>query len=229
MQDPVDFKNPHRPIRVGVIVLNSKTEILDVAPLDIFSGISKEFLPNFPPHLITDRMRKEALDVEYHWVTEHGQDAVLAAGAIVKATHDFKTCPPLDVVMMGAHVVNYAMTEAEIAFLQKANQECQALLFICGGFLAALQSGLLTGKTGTAPRPMVDHLRQTNPEVNWVAKRWVQDGKIWTSGALLNGTDLAKAFAESIWGGEGSFVDMVMRMGGYPFRDVDYKDVPWDI
>jgi hypothetical protein len=65
MPGAIDLKNPNRPIRVGVILVNSfealhphsseakdtdwshsKTEILDVAPIDIFSGLSTEFMHN---------------------------------------------------------------------------------------------------------------------------------------------------------------------------------------
>lgn len=122
------------------------------------------------------------------------------------------------------------MNEAEIDFVRKCHNECKALLFICGGFLVALQAGILEGKTATGPRPLIEHLRTSNPEVNWVAKRWARDGKVWTSGALLNGTDMTKAFALETWGGgEDSFVEFGMRLGGYPYRDVDYADVPWAI
>ena len=104
MQDIIDLKNPHRAIRVGVILLNSsvqsipfplmnntdshnrRTEILDVAPLDVFTGLSKEIIQNFLPGFVTEDMAKQALDIEFHWVTEHGQDAVLTAGATIKAT-----------------------------------------------------------------------------------------------------------------------------------------------
>jgi hypothetical protein len=64
----------------------SQTEILDVAPLDVFAGLSKEFISNFPPELVTPEMAKQALDVEFHWVTEHGQDGKLTAGATIKPT-----------------------------------------------------------------------------------------------------------------------------------------------
>lgn len=131
---------------------------------------------------------------------------------------------------MGAHNdPNYALTPGEIAFLQKCNEDCVAQLFVCGGFLAGLQAGLLKGKTATAPRPMIGMLQQGSPDVNWVAKRWAHDGKIWTSGALLNGTDMTKAFAMEVWGGEGGLVEFSTRLGGYPDRDIDYKDVAWEI
>ena len=65
---------------------NRRTEILDVAPLDVFTGLSKEIIQNFLPGFVTDEMAKQALDIEFHWVTEHGQDAVLTAGATIKAT-----------------------------------------------------------------------------------------------------------------------------------------------
>jgi len=130
---------------------------------------------------------------------------------------------------MGAHSHLYNMTEGERAFVKKCNGDCVAFMFICGGILVALEAGLLEGKTATAPRFMVEQLRKGHPEVHWVEKRWAHDGKIWTSGALLNGTDMTRAFALETWGGEGSLAEFGMRLGGYPCRDVDYADVPWKI
>jgi transcriptional regulator GlxA family with amidase domain len=130
---------------------------------------------------------------------------------------------------MGAHNTGYTLTSGEKAFLQRCNNESTALLFICGGFEAALQAGILAGKTATGPRPMVPMLQQMAPDVNWVTKRWANDGKIWTSGALLNGTDMTAAFVTKYFGGEGSLVEFGLRLGGYPIRDIDYKDVEWDL
>lgn len=125
--------------------------------------------------------------------------------------------------------MGYAMTQGEIEFIKKTEKDCAAFMFICGGFLAALEAGLLEGKAATGPRFMLGELRRTNPEVQWIEKRWVNDGKIWTSGALLNGTDMTRAFALQTWGGEGSLAEFGMRLGGYPDRDVDYADVPYAI
>lgn len=57
-----------------------------MAPLDVFTGLSKEIVDNFLPDFLTGDMAKQALDIEFHWVTEHGQDGVLTAGATIKAT-----------------------------------------------------------------------------------------------------------------------------------------------
>ena len=62
------------------------TEILDVATLDIFAGLSKDFTNNFPSELVSDQWKKEALDVEFHWVNETGKDATLTAGITLKPT-----------------------------------------------------------------------------------------------------------------------------------------------
>lgn len=58
-------------------------------------------------------------------------------------------------------------------------------------------------------------------------KWWVSDGKLWTSGALLNGTDLVHNLAKHYWGsGRESLVDLNANTTAWSDRDVDYKDVP---
>ncbi|PMD37917.1 class I glutamine amidotransferase-like protein [Hyaloscypha variabilis F] len=229
MSDPINLSKPHRPIRAGVILANSQhrreTEILDVAPIDIFNALTKKFVHNFPEHVLPEHLRAQALDFEFHWVNETGKAAHLTAGGIINPTDSFATCPPLDIVLMGAHDVGYNLNDAELAFIRKSFDECVAFITICGGFLAALQAGLLEGKTATGPRPMLDGLRQMAPGVKWVEKRWVRDGKLWTSGALLNGLDLTRAFATEYWGGKDTLVEFCLELGSYPVRDVNYADV----
>jgi transcriptional regulator GlxA family with amidase domain len=130
---------------------------------------------------------------------------------------------------MGAHILSYTPTDAEIGFIRKAYDECAAFLTICGGFEAPLRAGVLQGKTATAPRTMLGMLRDTAPDVQWVEKRWAHDGKLWTSGALLNGLDLMSAFIRETWGAEGNLQDFMLKFGGAPIRDVDYQDVSWKI
>jgi hypothetical protein len=57
----------------------------------------------------------------------------------------------------------------------------------------------------------------------------VRDGKIWTTGALLNGNDMMHTFATEIWGakGDASLVGFLTKVGAWPNREIEYKDVPW--
>ena len=128
--------------------------------------------------------------------------------------------------MMGADMMGARANEAELAFLRKCEPTAAAFISICGGFEPFMSAGLLEGKTATAPRPLLPMVRQAAPGTNWIDKRWARDGKMWTSGALLNGFDLVRAFMEEYWGGEGTLVRFLTTFGAYPNKDIDYKDDP---
>ena len=85
-------------------------------------------------------------------------------------------------------------------------------------------AGVYQGKTATAPREMLEQLRSTTTGIEWVEERWHRDGKLWTSGILLNGLSLMRAFAEIIWGGEGTLAERMLLLGDWPKRDVNYAD-----
>ncbi|KAL4943087.1 hypothetical protein BDV06DRAFT_150529 [Aspergillus oleicola] len=225
MSSLVDLRNPGRPIHVGVVLLNSTTELLDIAPVGFFSSISHNFLKDFPAEMCPDEMKAQAPDFVFHWVTESGEaPASLTGNMNVVPTDSFTSCPELDIILLGAAKLTYHASETELAFLRKAYASCSALLCICGGFEPILSAGLLEGKTATAPRQLLPMLRGTAPNTNWVEKRYVNDGKIWTTGILLNGLDMVVAFGRSVWGQQGGLVDMAAAFGDWPERDVDYKD-----
>jgi transcriptional regulator GlxA family with amidase domain len=115
-----------------------------------------------------------------------------------------------------------------LAFVRKCWNDCTAFLTICGGIEVPRLAGLLDGVTATGPRTLLPMLRQQSPATNWVEKRWVRDGKLWTSGALLNGTDMMHNFTDHFWGGhDNSLPSLLSKVGAWPSREIDYKDVPW--
>lgn len=212
--------------------------MLDVAPFEIFAWMNRESLKvlNLPPAMLD-----ESVDFELHWITEDGSAAKMKGGAQIIPTvsspstikkrfkltslqNSFASCPPLDIVLMGAHDVAYHLNDAEKTFIRKSFDDCTAFISICGGIFALLEAGLLGGKTVSAPRMVVKTMQQNVPDVNWVDKRWSHDGKIWSSSTLLNGTDLMRAFAEKIWGGQNGMIEALLDAGHWPARDVDFKD-----
>ncbi|PVH92780.1 hypothetical protein DM02DRAFT_575272, partial [Periconia macrospinosa] len=193
-----------------------ETEILDVAPIDFLHGMSLKFINVLP---ISDELKAKALDIEFHWVTEKGEKAKLTAGISLNATDSYESCPPLDIVLIGAYFPTYTPSEADLAFIRKAYNDCSAFLTICGGMLAAQLAGILAGHTCTAPRFMLPILQQQDPRTKWVEKRACRDGKIWTSGALLNGLDMMLEFGKFYWP---ELTEMAVPLGGWPERSLEY-------
>ncbi|GLA00597.1 hypothetical protein AnigIFM60653_009347 [Aspergillus niger] len=225
MSTTFDLRNPGRPIHVGVVLLNTVTEHLDIAPIGFFHNFGKDFIKNLPPFAISPELRSQALDFVTHWVTEDGKTPGSLSGNLkVIPTDSFTTCPPLDIVLIGAGQMGYQATTTEKDFLRKCYAECSAFLSVCGASDALLATGILEGKTATGPLSFLPLFRQMSPGTNWVEKRWVRDGKIWTTGTLLNGLDMIAAFGREVWGGEGSLVEHVLRTGYFPSRNVDYED-----
>ena len=64
----------------------SETEILDIAPVDMFNGISKQNLQDWPAEIIDPRLKEEALDIKIHWVNQTGKPAKLTAGLTLQPT-----------------------------------------------------------------------------------------------------------------------------------------------
>ena|SRR6186713_1944239 len=120
---------------------------------------------------------------------------------------------------MGAYFPGYNPTEAELAFIRKAYDDSSAFITICAGFLPAQLAGVLAGKTATAPRFLIPILQKEDPRTTWVEKRYVRDGKVWTSGALLNGLDLMNAFMLEYWP---ELSKVGMSLGSWPVRSVNY-------
>ncbi|TGJ81528.1 hypothetical protein E0Z10_g7229 [Xylaria hypoxylon] len=233
MTYPVDLAKPHRSINVGVVLMKGETELQDIAPVDMLHGLSRHFISTFPDELGPPGFKDGAIDLKFLWITEAGEasPADLTAGLRILPTHSFETSPPLDIVIIGAHRFGYVPSEAELAFARKSFDECAAFIAVCGGVEIPRLAGLLEGKTATAPRPLLDVWRAQSPGTNWVEKRWERDGKLWTSGALFNGTDLVHNFVKQTWGGTpaGALGTYAAKVGAWPDRDVDYKDVPWKV
>ncbi|KAG8164127.1 hypothetical protein KVR01_006045 [Diaporthe batatas] len=225
MSTPFTLQNPGRPIHVGVILMASTTELLDVAPIDYLHALDKKFLGSFPDAIFSQDEKAAGLTFDFHWVAVTDKaPCKLTAGVQLIPTDTFETCPPLDIVLTGANDFNYEMTEAELNFICKSWNDCSVYLAICNGQESLLKAGILAGKTATAPSDLLPILRQQHPETTWVEKRWQRDGKLWTSGTNMNGLDLMRAFMFETWGGKRDLVEKLSRMAAWPMRDVNFGD-----
>jgi hypothetical protein len=63
-------------------------------------------------------------------------------------------------------------------------------------------------------------LTQQDPRTTWVEKRAHHDGKLWTSGALLNGLDMMREFGAYYWP---ELTRVAVPLGGWPERSLEYE------
>ncbi|KAL5402459.1 hypothetical protein PMIN03_010651 [Paraphaeosphaeria minitans] len=194
---PLDLSKPGPKIHAGIILMG-ETEILDVAPIDFLHALSPKFIHVLP---IPDELKAKALDMD------------------LNAKDSYETCPTLDIVLIGAYFPTYTPTETDLNFIRKTHDDCAAFLTICGGFLPAQLAGLLAGHTATAPRFMLPMLREQDLRTTWVKKRAHRDGKIWTSGTLLNGLDMMREFGMHYWP---ELTAVAVPLWGWPERVVEY-------
>ena len=109
--------------------------------------------------------------------------------------------------------------------MKKSYEESSAFVTVCFGMLGPMMAGLFEGKTVTAPRFALDGFKAVTPNTTWVDKRWAQDGKLWTSGTLLNGLDVISAFIQHTWpSGEGTLTDVIIKMAAWPTGSDSYDD-----
>jgi len=92
--------------------------------------------------------------------------------------------------------------------------------------MAPLQAGVLNGYHATGPRGLLPQLKQMAPDVKWEDKRYVHDGKLWSSGTLLNGMDMMAAFGRETFGAKkgekDTLADVSVDIAGWPVRGDEY-------
>ncbi|KAL8710312.1 MAG: hypothetical protein Q9220_005082 [cf. Caloplaca sp. 1 TL-2023] len=208
------------PLKVGVLLLSSATQFLDVAPIDMLGMLERHWLEASP---MPEALVAKALDIEYYFISETGESThQMTGGFKVSVTHFIATCPPLNILLIGGPHPSYRPSPAMTAFIKSQYEHVNALMVICTGYTATLFSGILDGKEATAPKELLPMLRSEAPAVKWVEKRWTRDGKLWTSGAVANGMELMAAFMRSEFGEQRELVETVLGMSDMPVRGQEY-------
>jgi transcriptional regulator GlxA family with amidase domain len=113
-------------------------------------------------------------------------------GMIITPHASFQNAPRLDYLLipggMGTRteMKNKALNE----FVAKQAEACNVVLSVCTGSLILHSAGLLSGKKATTHYSVLDTLRNLG-DIEVVEKRFVKDGKIWTSAGVSAGIDMA--------------------------------------
>lgn len=117
-------------------------------------------------------------------------------GLQIYADHSFADCPRLDYLLIpgGSGAKVQAQMANTIAFVHLQAQRCQTILSVCTGALILQAAGLLKGKSIATHHLIAEEMQAADDQICVVAKRYVQDGAIWSSAGVSAGIDMALAF-----------------------------------
>lgn len=176
------------PIRIGVFI-PGEVQLLDLACVDIFHMMSKEYLsvlPNFPKHIIDIA---PSVQIFYITSTETKQMVPLTANMTIRATHyitDAEVQPGLlDIVLVPGPEPSASWDKPVLEFLRAHSESTTTdVLSVCTGILLCGAASLLDGRTASGPRGLKDTIQKRHPTVKLVGEkyRWIQDGNFWSSG-----------------------------------------------
>ena len=171
---------PNPPLRNVAILIFDEVEVLDFAgPFEVFS--------------VTGRTR-EVKPFNVYTVAEHKGEVLARNSLSVNPRCTIHDCPPADVVIIpGGWGTRSAMNNTVIVnWIRHVAAEAELVLSVCTGALLLGKAGLLNGLEATTHHMQFDMLAQTSPTTKVVRdRRYVDAGKVVTSGGISAGIDMS--------------------------------------
>ena len=115
---------------------------------------------------------------------------------------DFSNHPQIDILIIPAgRDLDKAPDAAEIQWMKRISESCEYILTICCGSIELAKAGILGNRSATTHHGYLDQLRKHGPDAKVVTgRKWVEDGKIITSGGMCSGIDASLYVVSKIRG-----------------------------
>ena len=167
-------------MKIGFLLFNNLTQLDFTGPYEVFARMP---------------------EAEIFLVAKNISPVHSDKGLIFFPTHDYITCPSVDILCVpGGGGVSEVMEDAEsILFLKEKSATAQYVTSVCTGALVLAVAGLLNGYKATTHWMSMDLLRKF-PEIEVVDKRVVKDRNRFTGGGVTAGIDFALTIAAEIYG-----------------------------
>jgi transcriptional regulator GlxA family with amidase domain len=125
-----------------------------------------------------------------------------AMGQTLVPRYSFANAPKADILVTpGGQVDGPMYDNGVLRFIRDQAQGAGVVLSVCNGALLLARTGLLDGLTATTFHGSIDELRAAAPRTRVVTgKRFVDNGKIVTSGGLSAGLDASLHVIEKLLG-----------------------------
>jgi putative intracellular protease/amidase len=123
-------------------------------------------------------------------------------GLAVKPDYDLEHAPPSDVVLVpGGSIARVRDDKRAIAWLRERARSSRFVLSVCNGAFLLARAGLLDGLSATTTATLLDDLASAAPDTKVIRdRRFVDNGRIITSGGLSAGVDGALHLVDRIYG-----------------------------
>ncbi|KDR70950.1 hypothetical protein GALMADRAFT_214291 [Galerina marginata CBS 339.88] len=182
----------------GLILFDSFQWLDAAGPVDYLNNHSYPMISilNLPQSLID-----KAPIINWHYVSSDLTPVQATSGPPQVPTCTFDDCPPLDYIVIPGGEPTMTISPEFASFVKKRVEDpgMKTLLLICTASLAIAQTGILDGRQTCSNKMALKSLAEVgmfNRKVKWIRdRRWIKDGKVWSSAGATAGVDLAAEFA----------------------------------
>ncbi len=173
---------------IGILIFEN-AEVLDIAgPFEVFSVTSE--LNNF-----------ELFDV--FTVSEKLNPVTTVNGLSINPKYDFNTCPNIDILIISGGFGTRALLDKTnvLNWIEKVSENTEFTVSICSGAMLLGKIGLLEGKPYCTHHEVYEYLNKLVPSgFPQPDKRYVNAGKLYTSGGISAGIDLSFHLVKKLFG-----------------------------
>lgn len=168
-------------------LLSADAEVVDIAgPWGVFDYTTVGEDGRKPFQLYTVAASKEPVKV--------------SGSMTLVPNHSFADAPRPDVVVVPA-MDTEKLAPAAVEWLRSIQQDATLTMSVCNGSHVLAHAGLLDGKRAAAHHGSIGIMRALYPKVTVVrGLRYIEEGKLATSGGLTSGIDLALRVVERYFG-----------------------------
>ena len=175
---------------VGIYLFN-KVELLDFAgPYEVFSA--------------TSQLNGSEL-FKVFTISEDGGAIKSINGLIVIPDYSFDNHPKVDILIIpgGDGTKNEIKKKKVMEWISKTYESADTMATVCSGARIPAVLGLLDGLEATTHHLVIDDVKKLAPKVTIDhTKRFIDNGKIMTSGGISAGIDLALHIVKKLYGEE---------------------------
>jgi len=190
-------------LNIGLLFLPSFQWLDAVGTSDLLNNHSRETLSSVSG--VSKNISDKAPSIKWHFISNNMDPVKTTTGPPQHPTTTYKDCPPLDYLVVPGPYPIVPLPEGCNEFLQAryVDPHVKAILLVCTASLAVSQAGILDGHKVCTNKFVLRDLIETgglasfSKKVEWVGdRRWIVDGKIWSSAGITAGLDLAAEFAK---------------------------------